>query len=68
MSVREVVQDLLRRADDGEFLGQSDGNLIRAESLVQHFRYTQEQVAEAVDAIDGHMLVAGVILPLEPAV
>ena len=57
-----VLQDLLMRADRGEFVGQDDGDVFRSEDISHHFSASPEEV-EAAAKEAGLNVVVGVVFP-----
>lgn len=57
-----LLENLMDRMQQGEFLGQDDGDIWRVEHLTTHFQLSENQVLKAADDL-GAIVVAGVILP-----
>lgn len=61
MPVRTLIEELLRRMELGEFIGQADGNVLYTVTLAWAFGVSEPEIADAAATIDGCTCVMGAI-------
>lgn len=61
LTLGESLGELSRRALEGEFVGQDDGNIFRVDDISHHFNARAVDIVQAVRDLGGRTI-AGVIL------